>query len=550
MRLWPDLTPSASVGSRLPESGRAIERRITLLFIYIACQFAVLKLMIFPGSVGNYLGIALPTGIFQFILYFTIGFFLLLSMHFLPVWRELLHAAKNHSWRRLVLPQVIAYLIIIYSASRLLPTEFPLPRPAAPGMESWRASLLASSIVLTTTLSLGLIAPALYWWQFLRKEWTTFLLAGIFPLSQILIYSWVLRSEDLLSVPTIAVVRFLLGLCYEDVHFDFTAKTVGTPSLTAIVDHMCSGYEGIGMITVFLVWYLYSFKRDFRFPMALLLFPIAALAIWLSNCLRIALIVIIGTSLSSDIAMEGFHINGGWIFFISTALGIVWLARNNAFFCRKAGKSRIVIDRENAFAVPFLVLLAATLITSAFSAGFPWLYPLRIAACAGAIIFYWDYFDLRPGRTLLIPILAGVGVFLFWIMMVAPDVEADKRFSGSLFAVPALWSAAWIAIRLCGSLIVAPIAEELAFRGYIPAYLENILGNKHGPATLHWAPFVVSSLLFGALHSAWIAGTIAGTVYYMLRRHSGRLWDSIVAHMTTNFLISAYVLIHGYWSYW
>jgi exosortase E/protease (VPEID-CTERM system) len=534
----------------LPLAGFAPERRIVLLLIYITCQIALLKFTIHSPSAGGSPGFTVPGGVFQLILYFALGFFLLLSMHFLAVWRALLHAANRYSWHRLLLPQAVAYLLIIYSASRLLPTEFSALHPAVPGPEGWWAGLLAGSIVLTSALSLGLIAPARYWRQFIRKEKATFLLACIFPLSHFLIYSLVLRSEDLLSVPTIEVAKFLLGLVYDHVHADLAAKTLGTSGLTVVIDHLCSGYEGIGMITVFLVWYLHSFRRNFRFPAALLLFPIAVMAIWLSNCLRIALLVAIGTSLSSDIATEGFHINAGWIFFITVALGMAWLARSNAFFCRKASPIGIVIDADNALAVPFLVMLAATLISSAFSSDFPWLYPLRIVACAGAMALLWKYLNLQANWPRVFPVLAGIAVFLLWITVVRPDTGVDNKFSANLSAVPVLWSSVWIALRLCGSVVVVPIAEELAFRGYVPAYLASILGNKHGPAALHWAPFVVSSLLFGSLHSAWMAGTIAGAVYYLVRQRSGRLWDSIVAHMTTNLLLSAYVLLHGHWSYW
>jgi exosortase E/protease (VPEID-CTERM system) len=305
------------------------------------------------------------------------------------------------------------------------------------------------------------------------------------------------------------------------------------------------------MITVFVVWYLYSFQRNFRFPAALLLFPIAALAIWLSNCLRIALLVAMGTSVSSDIAVEGYHANAGWIFFIVVALGMVWLARSSAFFCRNTGgPAGIVIDADNALAVPFLVMLAATLISSAFSTDFPWLYPLRIIACVGVMMLLWKYFDLQADWPRLFPVLGGIVVFLLWIAVVSPDTEADKKFSLTLFAVPVLWSSAWIALRFCGSVLVVPIAEELAFRGYVPVLLANIGGNKHGLTTLHWVPFVLSSLLFGVLHSAWIAGTISGAVYYLIKQRSGRLWDSIVAHMTTNLLLSVYVFLYGHWSYW
>jgi CAAX prenyl protease-like protein len=105
-------------------------------------------------------------------------------------------------------------------------------------------------------------------------------------------------------------------------------------------------------------------------------------------------------------------------------------------------------------------------------------------------------------------------------------------------------------LRAAGSCLVIPVAEELAFRGYVPLFFRNGADAFKPGGPIHWAPFIVSSVLFGALHSAWLAGALAGAVYYLVRQRNGRLWDSIVAHMTTNFLLTVYVLASGHWSYW
>ena len=526
----------------------APERRIFLLLVYIAAQAAFLKLTIHPRADGNFPTI--PGGVFQPVLYFMLGFLLLLSTRFKMHWRDLLASATPYRWHRLLLPQAACYGLIIYAAGRLLPTafnDFAVNAAPAPG---WWIVLLAAAIALTFLLSLGLLAPASYWSRFAQRQKATVLLACIFPISHFLVYSLVVRSEDVLSGPTIAVVKFLLSLFYGDVHADFQSKVVGTSQFDVIIDHLCSGYEGIGMITVFLIWYLHSFSKDFRFPAALLLFPLAALMIWLSNCLRIAMLVAIGSSFSSEVAMDGFHANAGWIFFIAVSLGMVTLARRNTAICRTATHATIVVDAGSALAIPFLVMLAATLLTSAVSSDFQWLYPVRAAATAGALLLLWKHFRLRITAPRLAPVLAGALVFVLWIALVPPDTDADRAFSASLFSVPAAWSTAWLALRMAGSAVVIPIAEELAFRAYVPRFFSG--GDAIGPAggPLRWAPFLVSSVLFGALHSFWLAGIIAGAVYYLVQQRSGRLWDSIVAHMTTNLLLSLYVLASGHWSYW
>jgi CAAX prenyl protease-like protein len=103
--------------------------------------------------------------------------------------------------------------------------------------------------------------------------------------------------------------------------------------------------------------------------------------------------------------------------------------------------------------------------------------------------------------------------------------------------------------RTLGAVITVPLAEELAFRGY----LFELLGHDHGAtnvANFPWLALIVSTVLFGLLHSAWLAGMLAGVAYGLVRHHRGNVADAFVAHATTNGLLSVYVLTTGNWSMW
>lgn len=100
-------------------------------------------------------------------------------------------------------------------------------------------------------------------------------------------------------------------------------------------------------------------------------------------------------------------------------------------------------------------------------------------------------------------------------------------------------------------MIVAPVVEELAFRGYLSRWLIGAdfeavpLGR-----TTAWS-LIVSSATFGALHGQlWLAGTLAGLVYALALKGRGRLVDAIVAHATTNALLACSASITGNWSLW
>ena len=136
---------------------------------------------------------------------------------------------------------------------------------------------------------------------------------------------------------------------------------------------------------------------------------------------------------------------------------------------------------------------------------------------------------------------------LEWAM---PGTSATSPVPTSLAEIPAGLAAVWLLVRVLGSVITVPMAAELAFRGYL---LRRLLSASFDqPSTLRFTglSFVVSSVLFGALHGRWLAGTVAGMCYAWAMSRRGRLADAILAHVITNALIVADVLILGKWGLW
>ncbi len=77
--------------------------------------------------------------------------------------------------------------------------------------------------------------------------------------------------------------------------------------------------------------------------------------------------------------------------------------------------------------------------------------------------------------------------------------------------------------------VVAPVAEEILFRGYLYGKLK-----KHIPI---WAAILITSLLFGFIHGAWnlAVDTFALSVMLcLLRESTGSIWSSILLHMMKN----------------
>ena len=100
-------------------------------------------------------------------------------------------------------------------------------------------------------------------------------------------------------------------------------------------------------------------------------------------------------------------------------------------------------------------------------------------------------------------------------------------------------------------LLPFPIAEELAFRGFL---LRRLISPDFEALPLHsftWLGLGISSVAFGLLHGTlWFAAIVAGLLYAWTLIRRGRIGEAIIAHATTNALLAGYVLIFQKWHLW
>ena len=156
----------------------------------------------------------------------------------------------------------------------------------------------------------------------------------------------------------------------------------------------------------------------------------------------------------------------------------------------------------------------------------------------------WAALGLRPfGRDFWwLPILAAAGAHVAIIayglaltLLGADAAVPEQEDLDQLFETRAILPLTGIA-----TIIMAPLAEEVFFRGFIFAGLLRRLG-------LVWA-MAVSGLLFGAFHVTSVETIalvlpfgIVGMVFAWLYHRTGSLWPSIVAHLLFN-LVSFAIL--------
>lgn len=374
-----------------------------------------------------------------------------------------------------------------------------------------------------------------------------------------------LLSEDNwaeLSDATLQLSYWILKHFDHNAFMDPLTRILGAGDFSVRIFAACSGYEGMMLIAVFVVGYILIFRRSLKFPNVLVLFPLAMGAIWLLNSLRIALLVFIGANFSPDIALGGFHSQFGWISFLLIAITIMTVAQKLAFFGKrspvmavaashpvKTAGARQATDSNPAliYLAPFIALMAGQIMTRIAAPHDYLLYPIKVVAVFAALYAFRNIYKQMLGAPDVMSVLIGGIAGVLWIAT-DPGAGSHTALEQSLSEFSPAAVALWLAFRGVGTIIMVPIAEELAFRGYLYRVLQAAKFETVDFRAFGLVALIVSSSLFGLMHDRWLAAALAGALYALLMVRSGRISDAIAAHMTTNAIIFAWAVVAGQWS--
>ncbi|CAK0780806.1 membrane hypothetical protein [Gammaproteobacteria bacterium] len=355
------------------------------------------------------------------------------------------------------------------------------------------------------------------------------------------------------SVTAITVVG-LLQLWGYQVQVDISMNQIVVNDFDIEVGFPCLGYEGMSLALITLSMSLYINRKNFRFPAALLIFPLVLVALFVANCFRIASLIAIGASWSPAIAINGFHSIAGWLNLLLILALAIFALNRFSFFSQRPSTFTLELSAEKIQLLPQVVLIAVGLLSLLTNPGFDWVYPLRVIIVGSLLCILWSRLGLEKITRHGFPIMVGIVVFMVWLALVPELPEKSAQFSGVLFSAPLWISIGWMVFRIIGAILIVPLAEELAFRGYLFSALEKnefelsgIMLRMHGKKLL---ALIATSIGFGLLHSAWLAGTVAGLGFGLVKLYRNRLTDAVIAHGITNGLLVIYVVHSHYWSLW
>jgi exosortase E/protease (VPEID-CTERM system) len=464
-----------------------------------------------------------------------------------PRCRELLLARRRLDAGALVTlaVHVASVASLWWLSARIFAPAGPPPGRPAGWLALWVLAAAAVSLsALATSLPSGRVRPLL-------KELGPPLALG----AAIGGAAWVAgRASALLWWPvgpwTLQAVGRVLGLVLAAPVFDPSRALIGSEQFQVVVAPVCSGLEGIGLMTVFVGTYLLLARRQLRFPQALLLLPLGLAAAWVANVARLVLLVLFGTWVSEEVAAGGFHAKAGWLLFCGLALSLVLVVERRPFFAR-APVGGGLGHPAAAYLLPLLTLVATSLLTGLLTRQLDLLYGVRILVAAAVLAAFrrlyrditWSWSWTAFGAGL-------VAAAAFVALAPRPDTEALRAWQEEWQGIPGWGRISWLTLRVLGSVLVVPLAEELAFRGYLLRRLSARDFTDVPPGSFSVLGLVVSSVAFGAIHAGWLGGTIAGLFYGAVQIRGRSVGHAVLAHVVSNAAVALYVVGLGQWWLW
>ena len=461
------------------------------------------------------------------------------------VWRR---AAAEHQWRAPIVVNIVMIAILAVLTVRLNQYGSGISlQPPWLLFSLWVTAIGAAYVVLAAA-----IAPFSYWRETLATERMMIALAG--GAAMFIEFAAILsrQSWNALSEATFHTSAFLLSLYESDIVIIADKRALGAGDFLVNIAAACSGYEGIGLVATFLAIYLWIFRSALKFPNVFVILPIGVAAIWVLNSVRIAALISLGAHISPEVAVTGFHSQAGWMMFLLVTVAIMLITHHMEFFHKQsaiaAPSSPSPAFRASiALLAPFLAMTAAGIIAAAFTHENYWQYALRVIAISIAILAGWRYYSRLDWKIGWMPLTLGLIVGAAWIAT-DPAQETPSQLGEWLHTLTPTAMAVWLSLRLAGTIILVPIAEELAFRGYLHRKLVADKFEAVAEGAFSWRAFLISSALFGVLHDRWLAGALAGAVFALALYRSGKISGAIVAHMSANALIAFWAIIFGQWS--
>ncbi len=203
------------------------------------------------------------------------------------------------------------------------------------------------------------------------------------------------------------------------------------------------------------------------------------------------------------------------------------------------------------YVAPFALFAVCIYVGPLFNIPQGILYPIKTVLVAATLIYFWNVYkqEIKFSFSWL-AVISGVFVFFIWVLPegLYPQIghsEFNPYEQATGYGVYFV-----ISFRLIGATLVVPLMEELFWRSFALRFVIKSDFKSLPLGQFSWFSFIFISILFGFEHHRWLVGIFAGMVYSGLLYRSKNLFDPILSHAITNFLLGIYVVSTHQWSFW
>ncbi len=196
---------------------------------------------------------------------------------------------------------------------------------------------------------------------------------------------------------------------------------------------------------------------------------------------------------------------------------------------------------------------------------YPSIYTAKIAMTMLAMLLVWRGYRTFPWK--VSPLAMGVGVagVVLWIGLCHLKIESKLLgFLGlggfidqgqrSAFnplvelAQSPIWAKVFLAIRFMGLAIVVPVIEEFFLRGFMMRYVISERWWEVSFGKVNQTALIIGTAVPMLMHPGeLLAAMVWFSMVTWLMLRTRNIWDCVVAHATTNFLLGVYVVATGEW---
>lgn len=478
-------------------------------------------------------------------------------------WRRLSSARLQVRWNRSAIVVHLLLLLVLCGVQIVYGHSFDAPSSRGPLFLGLAALWTALIPLLVFTLVLSFV-PLRALFASIRSLGTAWFYAFAVTAAIVCLRRF---GADAWASSSSGIVRFIQQACFQQTRFllqqlyplvlsNQQKHTLGTLHYQVEVSWLCSGVEGLLLVTLLIGLWIVFFRKELIVARALLLAPVALVLTWCANLARLTAFIWIGDHGHAHLADVGFHAQAGWVSLNLITLGCLFLAQNHPWF-RKDGRREIYqpnsLDTNETvvYLLPFTLIVATSLVTQGLAEGFEAWYVLRFVV---AVAIFWTFrahYRQIDWRFSWRAVIAGVAIGAIWIAINLKfrAVAADNLITASALAhMTWLPRWAWIGTRVAAASLTVPIAEELAFRGFVARRVMRADFENLPYYRMNWFSLTVSSLAFGAMHGhMWAAGVLTGAVLWWLSKSQDRLGEAVAAHAMANAVIAiAAVRMHDY----